>query len=44
MVRKATLASALAKAAVGIWFNEHMEFDDDEVVFYHACTRSFANR
>ena len=37
MVRKATLASVLAKAAVGIRFNEHMEFDDGEVVFYHAC-------
>ena len=37
VVRKATLASVLAKAAVGIRFNEHMEFDDGEVVFYHAC-------
>ena len=37
MVRKATLASVLAKAAVGIRFNEHMEFDDGEIVFYHAC-------
>ncbi len=27
----------LAKAAVGIRLNEHMEFDDGEVVFYHAC-------
>jgi hypothetical protein len=30
VVRKATLASVLAKAAVGIRFNEHMEFDDGE--------------
>jgi len=37
VVRKATLASVLAKTAVGIRFNEHMEFDDGEVVFYHAC-------
>jgi ATP-dependent DNA ligase len=37
VVRKATLASILAKAAVGIRVNEHMEFDDGEVVFYHAC-------
>ena len=37
VVRKATLASVIAKAAVGIRFNEHMEFDDGEIVFYHAC-------
>jgi len=37
VVRKATLASVLAKAAVAIRFNEHMEFDDGEIVFYHAC-------
>ncbi len=37
MVRKATLASVLAKAAVGIRFNEHLEFDDGEAVFAHAC-------
>ena len=36
VVRKATLASVLAKAAVGIRFNEHMEFDDGEILFYHA--------
>jgi bifunctional non-homologous end joining protein LigD len=35
-VRKATLTSVLAKGAVGIRFNEHMEFDDGEAVFYHA--------
>jgi hypothetical protein len=35
--RKATLASVLAKAAVGIRFNEHLEFDDGEAVFHHAC-------
>ena len=37
VVRKATLVSALAKAAVGIRFNEHLEFDDGEAVFHHAC-------
>jgi bifunctional non-homologous end joining protein LigD len=33
VARKATLASVLAKAAVGIRFNEHLEFDDGEAVF-----------
>jgi hypothetical protein len=37
VVRKATLTSVLAKAGAGIRFNEHMEFDDSEVVFNHAC-------
>ena len=37
VVRKATLASVLAKTAVGIRFNEQLEFDDGEVVFYHTC-------
>jgi bifunctional non-homologous end joining protein LigD len=37
VVRKATLASVLAKAAVGVRFNEHLEFDDGEAVFNHAC-------
>jgi ATP-dependent DNA ligase len=27
-VRKATLASVLAKAGAGIRFNEHLDFDD----------------
>jgi hypothetical protein len=36
-VRKATLASVLAKAEAGIRFNEHLEFDDGEAVFRHAC-------
>ena len=35
-VRKATLASVLAKASPGIRFNEHME-GDGETVFRHAC-------
>jgi bifunctional non-homologous end joining protein LigD len=35
-VRKATLASILAKARPGIRFNEHME-GDGENVFRHAC-------
>ena len=34
---QATLASVLAKAAVGIRFNAHMDFDDGEAVFYHTC-------
>ena len=36
-VRKATLGSVLAKAGAGIRFNEHLEFDDGETVFRHAC-------
>jgi bifunctional non-homologous end joining protein LigD len=35
-VRKATLASVLAKAGPGIRFNEHIE-DDGPSVFAHAC-------
>jgi ATP-dependent DNA ligase len=35
-VRKATLASVLAKAAPGLRFNEHIEADGP-VVFAHAC-------
>ena len=34
---KATLASVLAKAGVGLRFNEQMEHDDGETVFSHAC-------
>jgi bifunctional non-homologous end joining protein LigD len=36
-VRKATLASVLAKAAPGLRLNEHLEHDDGELVFRHAC-------
>ena len=36
-VRKATLASVLAKAGPGIRLNEHLECDDGETVFRHAC-------
>jgi bifunctional non-homologous end joining protein LigD len=36
-VRKATLASVLAKATAGLRLNEHIEHDDGEVVFRHAC-------
>jgi bifunctional non-homologous end joining protein LigD len=36
-VRKATLISVLTKAGAGIRFNEHLEFDDGETVFRHAC-------
>jgi bifunctional non-homologous end joining protein LigD len=35
-VRKATLASVLAKTRPGIRFNEHLE-DDGTTVFAHAC-------
>jgi len=36
-VRKATLISLVAKAGPGIRFNEHMECDDGDAVFRHAC-------
>ena len=36
-VRKATLASVLAKAGPGIRFNQHLECDDGGTVFRHAC-------
>jgi bifunctional non-homologous end joining protein LigD len=36
-VRKATLASVLRKARPGVQFNEHLEHEDGEVVFRHAC-------
>ena len=36
-VRKATLASVLAKTGPGIRFNGHLEYDDGETVFRHAC-------
>ena len=29
--------SRLAKARVGIRFNEHLEFDEGKAVFHHAC-------
>jgi ATP dependent DNA ligase domain len=36
-VRKATLISVLAKAVSGVRLNEHMECNDGEMVFRHAC-------
>ena len=36
-VRKATLASVLVKAGPGIRFNQHLECDEGETVFRHAC-------
>jgi bifunctional non-homologous end joining protein LigD len=36
-VRKATLASVLAKATPGLRLNEHLEHEDGEIVFRHAC-------
>jgi bifunctional non-homologous end joining protein LigD len=35
-VRKATLASVLARADRGIWLNDHIQ-DDGPTVFKHAC-------
>jgi hypothetical protein len=41
-VRKATLASLLARSAPGLRFNEHLDEHDGPLVFEHACrgTRS----
>ena len=36
-VRKATLASLLARAAAGLRFNEHLDNEDGALVFEHAC-------
>jgi ATP-dependent DNA ligase len=36
-VRKATLASLLARAGPGLRFNEHMDERDGPLVFAHAC-------
>ena len=36
-VRKATLASLLARAAPGLRFNEHLNEQDGPLVFAHAC-------
>ena len=36
-VRKATLASVLARAAPGLRFTEHMDEEDGRLVFQHAC-------
>jgi ATP-dependent DNA ligase len=36
-VRKATLASLLARAAPGLRFNEHLDGADGPLVFAHAC-------
>ena len=35
--RKATLASILRKSRPGVRLNEHLEHDDGEAVFRHAC-------
>jgi bifunctional non-homologous end joining protein LigD len=37
VVRKATLASVLARAAPGLRFNEHLDEEDGPLVFQHAC-------
>jgi hypothetical protein len=36
-VRKATLVSVVAKAGLGLRFNEHLEHPEGDVVFRHAC-------
>src|SRR5215510_5790750 len=36
-VRKATLASLLRRAGAGLRLNEHLEHEDGDVVFRHAC-------
>jgi bifunctional non-homologous end joining protein LigD len=36
-VRKATLASVLARAGPGRRLNEHLEHEDGDIVFRHAC-------
>jgi bifunctional non-homologous end joining protein LigD len=36
-VRKATLASLLARAAPGVCFNEHLDEENGPLVFAHAC-------
>src|SRR5262245_1985714 len=36
-VRKATLASVLRKAKPGLQFNDHLEHEDGDIVFRHAC-------
>jgi bifunctional non-homologous end joining protein LigD len=36
-VRKATLASVLTRAGSGLRLNEHLEHEDGEIVFHHAC-------
>jgi bifunctional non-homologous end joining protein LigD len=43
-VRKATLASVLAKAGPGLRLNEHLEHDDAEVVVRHACELGLGGR
>jgi hypothetical protein len=42
-VRKAALASVLAKADAGIQFNEHCNDLPADVVFHHACKASRAS-
>jgi bifunctional non-homologous end joining protein LigD len=42
-VRKATLASIVAKARLGIRFNEHIE-GDGPTVFAHACKLGLEGR
>jgi ATP-dependent DNA ligase len=36
-VRKATLASVLTKAGPGLRLNDHLDHEDGEIVFRHAC-------
>ena len=43
-VRKATLFSVLAKAGPGLRLNEHLEHEDGELVFRHACKFGLESR
>jgi hypothetical protein len=36
-LRKATLASLLARAAPGLHFNGHLDHEDGPLVFAHSC-------
>ena len=36
-MRKATLASVLARATLGLRFTEHLDREDGPLVFQHAC-------
>src|SRR5262249_47656654 len=40
-LRKATLASVLRKPRPGLVLNEHLEHEDGDVVFRHACKLGF---
>jgi hypothetical protein len=43
-VRKATLASLLARTAPGLRLNEHLDHDDRQLVFGHPCRLGLESR